>query len=119
MENIYTAVKPFYTFSKVLGLFPLSFVGAAAKGVLKTKCYDVLISSCAFALLAVLIFLKIYFQNFILTESSILSRASTISVLFALFLFLISFWYQVSKMKKIKRFLKMLDNFDVEVSKLN
>lgn len=32
MENIFTAIRPFYVLAKTLGLFPMSFEGPALKG---------------------------------------------------------------------------------------
>lgn len=118
MENIYTSIKPFYVYAKLLGIFPLSFVGKPTNGVLKVKPHDILITSFSFALLIGLIFLELHFETFIKSDSSILTKASKASVAASLFLLVSSFFYQISRRNEIKHFLEILRIFDEEVRKL-
>lgn len=115
MENIYSTVKPFYFFAKVLGVFPLTLVGTN----LKPRKFDCVLASASFAALVALIYLMLNFEIFIKSDSSILTKASKFSVVLGLYLLLISFWFQICKRNAIKQFLAILSCFDYDVSGLS
>lgn len=115
MENIYTTVKPFYIVCKILGSFPMTFEGPTMKGCFKTKWHDVLLTSCSFAFLASLAIYKLQGGNVIENKSAIMTKAWDLSLKVGLFAFLMHFCIQVGIRNKIKRFLRSLSNFDLEV----
>lgn len=115
MENLYTDIKPFYYFAKILGLFPMSFVGSARKGILKTKIHDAIYSLLAFVTLGTLLILKISLNNNVRT-SKLMFVAFEFSMYLEFFMLAIQFIFQICKRNDIRFCLSMLDAFDNEVS---
>lgn len=115
MENIYSAVKPFYILAKFLGLFPKSFKGSVAKGILKTKWHDVIISTISLSVLIFLIYRISSEKTILKIESKILMRAWDISLVMGLYFLLIQFVYQCFEKNEISEFLRHLHKFDNKV----
>lgn len=115
MDNVYSSARPFYVFAKLLGAFPLSYVGKPSQGVLKVKPLDVVITGLSFLTLIVFILMEVQFEKLIKSDSTVLTKASKAVVVATLLLLLLSFFYQISKRHEIKRFMDQLFNFDEEV----
>lgn len=116
MENIFTAVKPFYIFAKFLGLFPMTFEGPMSKGILRVKWYDVAASALAILVPIVIIAVNLIIGDESASSSSLLSNAWTIEAIAGDALVMIIFIYQQLKRQKIEEFLIKLHDFDEKVS---
>ena len=119
MDNVYTAIKPFYAFVKVLGMFPMTFQGHVINGNFKTKRSDV-VSTCLSFLFFILLCCartRDGIKNCQLTPtlSRILWEAT---FAFILSMLLAQFGLQIHKRNEIEKFLKQIHNFDNEVKKI-
>lgn len=115
MENIYTCSKPFYIFSKVLGLFPMSFDGPASKGFLKRTWHDILTSSCSLSVLVALIALQLIYGKLFQPGAPIFFKVWQLSIISCLFMLFIQFFVQIHKRNRIQEFFGLLHKFDSEV----
>ena len=109
MEDIYTAVQPFYFLAKILGLFPVSF-----KANQVTKVFDLILSTFSMFLLFVVIKLFYnYDDGFKMSKLGFL--VWDLSIYLVQFMLICQFGWQIYKRNEIKRFLKQLRDFDTEV----
>ena len=119
MDNVYTAIKPFYNFVKVLGMFPMTFQGHVIKGNFKTKRSDVVSTCLSFLLFIALCCARTRdgIKNSQLAPplSRILWEAT---FAFILSMLLAQFGIQIFKRNEIEKFLKQVHNFDNEVIKI-
>lgn len=116
MENFFTAAKPFLTFAKLFGYFPMSFIKNPKSGELKVKWFDVVISS-----FWVLFILAMNVKNFsgsgiILSTSSMLIKAWNVFRTVELVLYVGLVFDQIYKRQNILRFLRVIHDFDEHVS---
>lgn len=116
MENIFTASKPFITFSRVLGLFPMNFQDASRKGVLKVELSGVVSSSLGICFVTYLIFLNLTENISTLQDAKLMLTVSTILMNFELLSYLFLFGHQLVRRKEYIRFLKLICKVDNEVS---
>lgn len=114
MENIFTAVRPFYILTKVLGLFPKSFVGTHKNGFLKLKWHGVAYSCLSLSLLALLFLINIFFDE-PSSSSELLSKLWRIDILAGLLLNFIQFCWQIEKQQSIAAFLVAVHTVDEKV----
>lgn len=118
MDNVYTAFKPFYFFSKLLGAFSMTFEGPVKNGVLKTKIWDVLVSLLFVFLIFVMIAVKFRNVNVIRVNSSIFAFAWNYLIVLELSFLIIQLCFQNFRCYEIKNFLKTLNDFDLDLEKL-
>jgi hypothetical protein len=115
MENVYTISKPFLIFSKVFGLFPMSFEGSARKGFLKFKWINLIFTFCLFAALT---YLQVELSRrvaLLLCELSLMDKVWTSLTQAQLLSFYWCFCYQIFKSKNTLRFLQLIGSFDENV----
>ena len=119
MDNVYEAVKPFYNFAKVLGLFPISFEGQTAKREFKTRKIDVALTFFSLLLFVTLFCARMenIFSRIGIKDSDLQRIVFETTFTIMLFTLLIQFVLQISKRVEIIRFLKLLHDFDIEVRK--
>jgi hypothetical protein len=117
MENIFTSLRPFTTFAKLLGAFPLSFEGRVRNGNLKTKFFDALISIFIIFALSIGFWCRILELDFF--TSRILMRLLVYSQTFEFVTLCIKLIYQNVKRKSYRKVLKLLDEFDEKVNKIH
>lgn len=116
MENFYSSAKPFYYLGKALGLFPMSFVGSEAKGVLQTKWHGVLSSVVSFSLLVILVCLNSMPEKQSTSSSTMLTEIWKIQVVLLLLFICIQFIDQICKRKSIASFLEIVNRIDIKVT---
>lgn len=116
MENIFTVAKPFLSFAKILGLFPMTFVGHPRKGILEIKWHDVLLSFCSFTGLICLMFINLEMRVFLKNDSKVLFSAWFVLKLLDISSYMCLFAYQLCKRKNVLNFLDLLNSVDEEVS---
>jgi len=117
--NVYSAVKPFYFVSKLLGIFPKTFIGPAEKGVLQKTFFDGFTSCCAF-----IIMIACGIANAVLSEpfainSVILQSAWNVILVISLFTFSLMFIIEIRRSDSIVAFLKHVEEYDKEARLLN
>lgn len=115
MENIFTAVKPFYYLAKVLGLFPMSLLGLEVKGTFVTKWHGVFASIFSVSIAFLLLFLNLFLNDGPTSSSQMLSDMLRVQAVFSLILIIVQFFYQYSKCSSIVKFLKDLNEIDHQV----
>lgn len=118
MENIFTVFRPFYLLLKTFGAFPISFVGPVGNGVLRTKWHDFLLPILSLSLFFLLLVVKVSTESFVKSNSTILAIAWNYLIVFDLLTLLIQLCFQISRRAVIKQFLKLLNEFDRELTKL-
>lgn len=116
MENIYTTLEPFYILSKILGVFPKSFVAAKQKGILKLEWFDVVITCCSLFTACVLFAVEIISQFNLDRKISVSLKFWSVSLYLETFMLFIQFTIQILNSSKIELFLKQLHKFDQKVS---
>ena len=109
MEDIYTAVQPFYLLAKILGLFPVSFRENRI-----TKVFDFILSTFSTFLLFFVIHL-FYSNDDGFKMSKLGFLVWDLSIYLVQFMLIGQFGWQIYKRHEIKRFLKQLRDFDTEV----
>lgn len=119
MENVYSTAKPFYILAKILGLFPLSFVGPKVKGVFRTKWHGVLSSILSISFLIFLIVMNCYDKDNAGFDSAMLKNVWHLQALFELMMIFCNFMFQIRKRHLIVNFLEDLDNIDVKVQAIS
>lgn len=119
MENIFTSARPFCLLSKILGLFPVSFDGPAANGVLKLSFFGVVCSGLSAFIAISLIALNLLQENIPTSSSRLLSLLFRIDLLIGLLLNLITLFYQMGRLRSIANFLIAIHNIDEKVNDKN
>lgn len=117
MENVYTTSKPFLSFSKVFGLFPISFEGSVRRGSLKFKWINLIFTFCLFASLT---YLEIELSRRVVSfwsEFSLLDKIWSSLTQVQLLSFFWTFCYQIFKSKNTLKFLQLINSFDENVRK--
>ena len=114
MDNVYTAVKPFYFLTKAFGLFPLSFEGPTVKGILRTKLSDVISTSLSFSSFIALCYARIS-DDIGLQNPTLSAVAWEVTFAIVMLSLLVHFVLQIYKRNDMKKFLYSLHNFDNEV----
>lgn len=118
MENIFTSSKPFLTFAKGLGFFPMSVATSSRVCTIKVKWFDICLSVCSFlALISLNIVTLLKYNSLAFTESSFLLSAWDMTRKVELFSYFFLFSYQLQRRKQILEFLEKLHNFDEKVRK--
>ena len=117
MDNVYTAFRPFYLFSKLIGAFSMTFEGSVKNGVLKTKIWDIVISILSICLIFVMIFVKFQNVNVVRVNSSFFSITWNYLIVLELFFLIIHLCFQHRRCYKIKNLLKALNKFDLDLEK--
>jgi predicted membrane-bound dolichyl-phosphate-mannose-protein mannosyltransferase len=119
MENIFTVAKPFLTFAKILGVFPMSFDGAARRGLLKIHWRDFIFTVITLsALLAILFFATLsrnFFTMVALDGSKTTFEGWNVIMKLSNIVALCQVLYQLCKSKNIVKLLNLLQNFDLKV----
>ena len=115
MENIFTATKPFLSFAKVFGLFPMSFEGRARKGVLKVHWHDLLMLFISSSIHIALFMTMTTSYKTPERTSIILSHGWKILSNCGVFFGPIHFCYQIYNRKNILKILISIQNVDKEV----
>jgi hypothetical protein len=117
MENIFTVAKPFLTFAKFLGIFPMSFEGPARKGFLKVHWEDLILSAVCIALSVFSFLVSMASNNFFggFVESKISSQGWNVTLKLSNITMLWLLFYQFWKRKNIVEFLNLIQNFDMLV----
>jgi hypothetical protein len=118
MENVFTAFKPFYLLSKLIGTFPMTFQGQAKNGNFKTKLFDAVYSIISCCAIFFMIYMKFSSDNLVRSESMIVYIIWSYSIVFELLTLLIQLWFQIYHRHEIELFLKLLHEFDNEVKAL-
>jgi hypothetical protein len=118
MENIFTVAKPFLTFAKLLGVFPMSFEGPARKGFLKVHWSDLMFSGLGFISLILYFYFTMLVENLFsfLSDSMIVLKVWKVVLKLSSLVLFCQFWYQLTRRRLIARFLHLIRNFDMEVS---
>lgn len=116
MENVFTAIKPFYYLAKVLGLFPMSLSGSGAKGTFKTKWHGVLMSILSISTSFLLLLLNLFISDSSKGSFGVISDMLRIQAVLCLILIIVLFVYQLSKCSSIVKFLEDLNEIDQQVS---
>lgn len=115
MENIYTAIKPFYYLLKLSGGFPMSFIGPIRKGNLRQKRFDALfayIPAIPFLVISVLVILN---NKPITSQSEFLTLAWNFGLIFFLAMIFHAYCYQLYKRDSIVKYLAQIDSIDRKV----
>ena len=115
MENIFTATKPFLSFAKVFGLFPMSFEGRARKGVLKVHWHDLLMLFISLSIHIGFIITMTTSYKTVERTSKILTYGWNIFQDCGMFMYPIHHCYQVYNRKNILKILISIQNVDKEV----
>lgn len=115
MENIYTSAKPFVTFANYSGLFPLSFEGSAAKGILNLRKINLVFVCASLFTLICFIAINVVNKSFVVNNSALLVEAWNICVIAELLSFLYLFVYQNCKRDSVVKFLKEIHEVDEDV----
>lgn len=117
MENVYSSIRPFYIYMKILGAFPVSVNRPSEKESSLQSFFNVFTSSCS-----IFIFIFLFCVNLFrgLTQFSGYSAQFINTIWHAsLFIYLITMFfttcYQISKRHAIRNFLRLLDSFDRKV----
>lgn len=114
MENIFTAVKPFYFATKCLGLFPLSFDGTDTQGRFKSSWTDV--AASLLALSASLAAVILIFTDLSVSNSALLHKLWIMQTILCTSSLSIPFFYQISKRQSIVNFLHAVNKIDAKVN---
>lgn len=115
MENIFSASKPFLSFSKILGLFPLSFDGPERKGFLKIKLSGLVFSCFSCLFLVYITWANLTFMKLLTNESVILVNAWNIAKTIETLVLFYLFGYQAFKCKNVLKFLRIVEGIDESV----
>lgn len=115
MENIYTAARPLYILTKVLGLFLLTQEGPTAKGLFKLKWHGIVYCLLTLLLPVALIVLIVCHD----AQVDRIIQAWIIFTNFDTLLLCSQFFYQTGKRNSILNFLEAVNEFDRKVVKLN
>jgi hypothetical protein len=118
MANVFTVFHPFYLILKLVGVFPKSFVGPVEKGLLKTKCLDVIPPILVILWILYLIH-EVTTGSHIINESLILMVAWNYSLIFELCLIILQSLYEIHHRESIVKFLGVLSEFDRELLQHN
>lgn len=118
MENIFTSSKPFLLLGKIVGIFPMSFVGPTRKGILKTNWIDLIPFCCTLGILIFLFALHLLLDMFNVRDSMMVSYGWSLARYseYSSYVFLLS--YQLLKRQNIVRFLKQVQRADDEAKNL-
>lgn len=118
MENIFTVAKPFLTFAKLVGVFPMSFEGNARKGKLKFHILNLIPSAIILGFHIPLIVFFLISRNLFasLKYSKVSYEIWNILTVFKLLTELISLTVQLFKFKNVVELLNLIRNFDNEVN---
>lgn len=115
MDNIFYVAKPFLSFLKVFGLFPMSFCCQHPKKCVKNfKWTDFVPSILHFSFLLALVFSCTPMTIQLAKRSVFLSKAWTIISAADISSFLAMLVYQLWKRKNILRFLTLIHDFDTK-----
>lgn len=118
MENIYTVSRPLLTFSKYLGVFPMSFHGHTRKGILKVEWSDVIISCFSLITLFCVVALNLALKGTLMDDTLILARAWKILLNLEFLSYTFLFAYQLQKRRNVLKFLKCIEVIDEEVRRI-
>lgn len=113
--NIYTSSQPFYWFAKMLGLFPLSYIGPAEKGILTMKWHGVASTVLAFKVCVLLTAWSFYGEDNSASVSNMMSVVWIQWSAFGLFLVMIQLFIQFRNRESMKYFLRAVNDFDKKV----
>lgn len=116
MDNIFTAVWPFYFVTKTFGLFPMSFEGPARKGNLMQKYRDFVVPFLNVSIGIFLVPLIVMYPMTVDNYSPLMTTLVHLIVIFGAVLILSPFIYQILKRHSIKKFLLDLHYFDKKVT---
>jgi hypothetical protein len=118
MENIFTVAKPFLTFAKLLGVFPMSFEGSARRGLLKVHLTDLIYPVFAQILLFSNLFYSLFAKSFYhhSSDSKITTEGWNVIVKLGKVVVICQIIGQLWKRKNFVRFLNMIQNFDMQVT---
>jgi F0F1-type ATP synthase membrane subunit a len=114
MENIFTYLRPFTIFAKLLGVFPLSFEGRVRNGNLQMKVPDIIFSIFVFLLVFNLIRLRYLELNFS-SETDVPSKLVVYSLLFEFVALFAKLFDQNIKRKGFGKFFELIKEFDKKV----
>jgi hypothetical protein len=75
MENVFTSAKPFIFLAQMLGLFSMSFEGPPAKGIFKTKSWNVILTLLWLLMLTLVTIPSININRYTDLDSKVLPKA--------------------------------------------
>lgn len=116
MENIFTASKPFLNLAKFLGVFPMSFHGPTREGLLKIRCFYVLISIVWLVTAVSLLVIAASF-DYVFESSNVLTIAWALLIKLEHCSIIFNFCYQIYKRKKALKFLLKVNESDEMVKR--
>lgn len=119
MQNIYTTVKPFYIYARLLGLFPLSQEDSTEKGIFQVKWHSVAPTFIAMTVVLSQLFLLVFSQEPSEGPTKFHSTAWNIQTAVNVLIATIQLFYQTSKYRSILKFVFSLNSFDQKVSKIS